>query len=320
MTHILLVRMSSLGDILHTFPAATDLRRAHPEAVIDWVVEEAYVPLVRLHPGVSRAIPIALRRWRRQLFSADAWGEFFAFRKNIRARRYDAILDTQGLIKSAMVAGMARGPVHGFGPRTAREPVVSRFYRRRYEFSPSDHKIERYRAVAAGALGYVRDPQVDYGIAAPPRPAFAPQGKYCVLLHATARAAKLWQEQAWIETGRAIEARGAVCVVPWGDEPERQRSLRIAAGLKHALVPPKMLLTEAAGLVGHAAAVLGVDTGLMHLAAALRVPVVGIFCDSEPLDAQPLGAGRTAYRGGIGMPPSAAEVLAALGQVEAAFR
>jgi heptosyltransferase-1 len=316
MTQILLVRMSSLGDILHTFPAATDIRRALPDAVLDWVVEEAYVPLVRMHPGVTRAIPIALRRWRREILSARAWQEAFAFRDEMKSRSYDAILDTQGIAKSLAVAKLPDGPLHGFGARTAREPFVARFYDRTYEFAPSDHKVERYREVAARALGYQRTGQPDYGIVAPPAPAFAPGGRYCVMLHATARAAKLWQEPAWIEVGRSLEARGVTCVLPWGDDEERARSARIAAGLSRALVPPMMSLEEAAGLVGHATGVLGVDTGLMHLAAALRVPVVGIFCDSEPLDAQPIGSGRTAYRGGFGKPPSAAEVLAALVEIE----
>ena len=316
MAQILLVRMSSLGDILHTFPAATDIRRARPADSLEWVVEEAYVPLVKMHPGVSRIIPIALRRWRREALRSSTWNQFLEFRKALKASRYEAILDTQGLAKSLFVARMASGPVHGFGPDTAREPWVARFYDRTYEFSPSDHKIERYRDVAARALRYEKSPQVDYGIVSPPKPGFAPGGRYCVLLHATARAGKLWQEPAWIEVARALEARGLVCVLPWGDESEHARSIRFSENLRNALVPPRMSLEEASGLVGHAAAVVGVDTGLMHLAAALKVPVVGVFCDSEPLDAKPLGAGRTAFRGGIGKPPSARGVLEALAEVE----
>jgi heptosyltransferase-1 len=320
MKRILLVRLSSLGDVLHTFPAVTDLRRAFPDAIVDWVVEEAYVPLVRMHPGVTHPIPFALRRWRRAWYRAQAWREFGAFRAALRAHPpYDAILDTQGLLKSVLVARFARGPVHGFGPRTARESFATRFYATTYEFAPSDHKIERYRAVAARALGYTPQPGVEYGIVAPPAPVFAPREPYCVLLHATARAGKLWREDRWIEVARALEARGLVCVLPWGAEDERTRSARIAGALTRALVPPRMSIEDAAGLIGRAAAVLGVDTGLMHLAAALGVPVVGIFCDSEPLDARPLGAGRTTYRGGTGKPPGAPEVLDALREVAPAL-
>jgi heptosyltransferase-1 len=319
MTRILLVRLSSLGDVLHTFPAATDLRRAFPDAVLDWAVEEAYVPLARLHPGVTRAIPFALRRWRREWFRASAWRELGAFRAALREHRYDAILDTQGLLKSALVARTARGPVHGFGPRTAREPLAARLYDTTYEFGPADHKIERYRAVAARALGYTPPPGIDYGIVAPPAPQFAPRERYCVLLHSTAREAKLWSEAAWIELARVLEARGLACVLPWGSDAERGRAERVARALSRGVVPPRLTIEDAAGLIGHAAAVVGVDTGLMHLAAALGVPVVGVFCDSEPLDAKPLGAGRTAYRGGVGQPPSVAEVLAALGEVAPAL-
>jgi heptosyltransferase-1 len=315
MKRILLVRLSSLGDVLHTFPAVTDIQRAFPDAIVDWVVEEAYLPLVRMHPGVTHAIPFALRRWRGDWFRARAWREFAAFRAALTAHPYDAILDTQGLFKSALVAKLARGPVHGFGPRTAREPFATRFYATTYEFVPADHKIERYRAVAARALGYTPQPRVEYGIVAPPAPALAPRERYCVLIHSTARAGKLWGEDRWLELARALESRGLVCVLPWGADDERARSERIAAALSRAVVPPRMSIEDAAGLIGRAAAVVGVDTGLMHLAAALGVPVVGIFCDSEPLDARPLGAGRTTYRGGLGKPPSAAEVLAALCEV-----
>jgi heptosyltransferase-1 len=315
MKRILLVRLSSLGDVLHTFPAATDIRRALPDAVLEWTVEEAYVPLVQMHRGVSRIIPFALRRWRRAWYAPRSWRELAAFRATLREAPYDAILDAQGLLKSAWVAHRAQGPVHGFGPGTVRDPRAARWYDHTYEFRPEDHKVERYRGLAARALGYAPPGAIDYGIVAPPAPAHAPRGPYCVLLHATARANKLWLEERWIALARTLESRGLACVLPWGAADERARSQRIASALKHAVVPPRLSLHDAAGLVGHAAAVVGVDTGLMHLAAALQVPVVGIFCGSEPLDAQPIGAGRTAFRGGIGTPPPVDAVLQALAEV-----
>lgn len=315
MPEVLFVRMSSLGDVLHTFPAATDLRREQPGARLHWAVEEAYVDLVRLHPAVDRIVPVALRRWRRALLSGATWREVRALRVALATPRFDAIVDTQGLLKSVLVAKMANGPVHGFGPRTAREPLAARFYDHRYEFRPADLKVERYREVAARALGYERRGAPDYGIAAPAAPSWAPPRPFCVLLHSTARAAKLWDEHRWTRTARALEAQGLRCVLPWGSEPERERAQRLASGLQAALVPPRMSIGDAAGLIGHAEVVVGVDTGLMHLAAALRVPVVGIFCDSEPLDARPVGQGPTAYRGGLGAPPSAEEVLEAVREV-----
>jgi heptosyltransferase-1 len=315
MTRILLVRLSSLGDVLHTFPAVTDLARARPGAVLDWVVEEAYVPLVRMHPAVTHAVPFALRRWRRGLLRRVVWREIGAFRHALRDARYDAVIDAQGLVKSALVADLARGPVHGYSRGAAREPLAARFYRHCYDVGPERHSVQRYRELVARALGYAHAPAIDYGIASPPRPAFAPPSPYCVLLHSTARAAKLWPESAWIELGRALGARGLACVLPWGDETERARAGRLAGALARAVVAPRTSIAEAAGLIGHAAAVVGLDTGLMHLAVALRTPVVAIFSGSDPARTGPLGPGPIAVRGGPGRPPAVAEVLAALDAV-----
>jgi heptosyltransferase-1 len=315
MTRVLLVRMSSLGDIIHTFPAATDLARNVPGLALDWAVEAEYVDLAKMHPAVRRVVPVALRRWRRSPFAARTWRELRAARAMLREARYDAILDTQGLLKSVWVGKMARGPVHGFGRGTAREPFVAHFYDRTYEFAPSDHKIFRYRSVAAHAFDYRFAPQIDYGLDVPPAPAVAPRTPYVVLMHSTARAGKLWDEASWSAVARHLDAQGLVCVLPWGSDDERARAERLAAPLAQALVPPRMGIVEAAGMLGHARAVIGLDTGFTHLAAALRVPVVGIFCDSEPVDAHPAGMGPTTYRGGAGRPPRFEEVVEALAEV-----
>jgi heptosyltransferase-1 len=315
MKTILLVRLSSLGDVLHTLPVATDIGRALPDAALEWVVEEAYAPLVRMHPGVKRAIPFALRRWRDGLLRPRTWREFAGFRRTLREHPYDAVIDAQGLVKSACVAWLARGTRHGYGPHTARERLAGRLYDATYEIRREDHSVTRYRELAARALGYQPEPAIDYGIVAPPAPAFAPRGPYWVLLHSTARAEKLWREAAWVEVGRALEARGSPCVLPWGDEAEHARAQRLATALGRAVVPPRMSMGEVAGLIGHATAVIGLDTGLMHLAVALRVPVVGVYGASEPAQTGPLGPGPIAYRGGIGRPPSATEVLEALTEV-----
>jgi heptosyltransferase-1 len=272
-----------------------------------------------MHPAVAHAIPFALRRWRRGLLRRDIWREVSAFRHALRDRRYDAVIDAQGLLKSAWVADLARGRVHGYSRATAREPLAARFYRFTYDVGPELHSVERYRQLLARVLNYAPAPAVDYGIVSPPRPASAPAGRYCVLLHSTARAEKLWPDASWIELARALEARGLVCVLPWGDEAERYRAGRLAAALGRAVVPPRLSIPEVAGLIGHATAVIGLDTGLMHLAAALRTPVVAIFCNSDPARTGPRGPGPIAVRGGPGAPPSAAEVLAALDEVAPAL-
>lgn len=320
MKNILLVKMSSLGDIIHNFPVATDLRRNVPEARIHWVVEEQYVSLVELHPAVDRILPFALRRWRKQFVRSGVWREFAAFRRTLREADYEAIIDTQGLLKSAWVASMARGPRYGFGAGTAREPLAARLYGTTFEFAPAVHKIQRYRAVAARALGYPIEEQFEYGIRAPadaPRVAAEP---WCVIFHSTARDAKLWIESRWVEVGRALTGAGLACVLAWGSQEERARSERIAREVPGTVVAPKLSIPELAAVISRSRVVLGVDTGLMHLAAALEVPVVGVFTDSNPIDACPIGNGPTAYRGLIGVPPSVGEVLNAVREVAPELR
>lgn len=315
MKKILLVKLSSMGDVIHNLPVASDIRKAFPDSRIDWVVEEEYAPLVEMHPAVDQVIPFALRRWRRAPFSRTNWGEFSAFRRQLGGETYDAIVETQGLLKSAVVAKLAHGPICGFGPATAHERFASRLYDITCEFPPEAHKIFRYRSVAARALGYAVAGTIDYGIAPRvPRPAVS-AGRYCLAFHSTARAAKLWPEANWVELVRLLERAGYLCIVPWGNGEERARSERIAAAAPGAIVPPKFPLDEMSALVAGAAVVVGVDTGFTHLAAALARPVVGIFCDSNPVDAAPIGPGATAYRGHIGKPPAVSAVAEAIREV-----
>ena len=315
MPRILLIKMSSLGDVIHNLPVATDIRRHLPNAAIAWVVEEQYTPLVRMHPAVGRIIPIAIRRWRSSLLEGATWREAGAFRRALRDDQYDAIIETQGLLKSAVVAKLARGPIYGFGRGTAREPLACALYNTKSEFAPQIHKILRYRSVAARALGYTIAPEIDYGIAPRVEQPRIASGPYCLAFHGTARAAKLWQENRWIELVRRIESAGYTCILPWGSNAERARSERIVEASREAIVAPRLELDDMAALIAGAGFVVGVDTGLMHLAAALSRPVVGIFCDSNPVDACPVGPGPTTYRGHIGAPPTVAAVAEAILQV-----
>lgn len=312
---VLLVKMSSLGDVIHNLPAATDLRRQRPDLAIDWVVEEQYVPIVAMHPAVNRILPIALRRWRRTPWSKSTWREFAEFRRALRECEYRAIIDSQGLLKSAFAAHLAKGPVIGFGRRTARDPLAALFYGKTFDFTPQTHKITRYRGVVARALGYEPSNQIDYGITAQPSTLNQPTAPFCVVFHSTARAAKLWPEDRWSQLLRRLTAAGVRCVLPWGSEDEHARSLRLAGGDPAITVPVKLSVDSLASLMAGADCIIGVDTGLMHLAAALSRPVVGIFCDSNPLDACPIGPGPTAWRGHIGSPPAIEAVIEAIREV-----
>jgi len=315
MPNILLIKTSSLGDVVHNLPVVSDIRARFAGARIDWVVEEAYGDIVGMHPGVHRAIPVALRRWRGNVLKPSHWREFGKFRHALSGMRYDCVIDTQGLIKSALLAQAASGTRHGFAGASAREPLAARLYDVVHLVARDLHAVMRNRRLAALALGYELPAVLDYGIAAPARPV-AP-GPYCVLLHATSRADKLWPEQSWERLGAELANRGYGLRLPWGEAAERARSERIARALPAAVVPPAMGIPDVAGLLAGAHAVIGVDTGLTHLAAALGRPVVALYCDTHP-GLTGVYAGRSARvrnLGGRESVPEVAEVLTALDQV-----
>jgi lipopolysaccharide heptosyltransferase I len=311
MADILFIKTSSLGDVIHHMPALVEARRRLPDARFAWVVEDAFAPLARLHPAVDEVIPVASRRWRHALLSAATWREVRAFRRLIRSRAYDAVVDTQGLLRTAVISWLARGRRHGYDSVSIREPLAARFYEVRHRVSRDLHAIDRNRILTGLALGYSPEGPDDFGLDRT-RLADAAGAPYAILLHATAQAIKQWPEERWIALGRALAARGLETQLPWGTEAERQRSERIAAGIPGARVPDRRPLDELARRIAAARVVVGVDTGLLHLAAALGVPLVGIFIGSEPGLTGPKGRGPIAIVGGKGAMPETADVLAAL--------
>jgi heptosyltransferase-1 len=317
MPNILLIKTSSLGDVVHNLPVASDIRARFPSARIDWVVEEAYRDIVGMHAGVHAAIPVALRRWRGNVLKSAHWREFGEFRRALSGIRYDCVIDTQGLIKSALLARAASGTRHGYARASAREPLAAKFYDVTHVVPRDLHAVARNRRLGALALGYELPDRLDYGIALPARPAPAAAMPYCVLLHATSRTDKLWPEQAWIRLGGELARQGYACVLPWGDAGERGRSERIARALPQANVPPALGMLGIARLLAGARAVIGVDTGLTHLAAALGRPVVALYCNTHPgLTGVYAGQGAPVRNlGGAHAAPGVAEVLAALGEV-----
>jgi heptosyltransferase-1 len=313
MSDILFIKTSSLGDVIHQMPALTEARQRLPQARFSWVVEEAFAPLVRLHPAVSEVIPVATRRWRQALFSPVNWRDMARFTSALRARRYDEIIDTQGLFRSALLARVARGRRHGYDSDSVRERAAAALYDVRHRVPRDLHAIERNRRLTGLALGYQPEGGADFGL---DRSRLAPVSDgYGILLHATARAEKEWPEDRWISLGKALGSRTGSLLLPWGSEAERTRSVRIAAALGNARVPERQSLDRVAALIAGASFVVGVDTGLLHLAAALGVPLVAIFLGSEPGLTGPIGAGPMAVVGGNGRSPSVADVLDALARV-----
>ena len=308
MPSILFVKTSSLGDVIHHMPAVADVRHHSPDAHISWIVEEAYVPLVSLHPDVNKIIPVATRRWRRHLGEAQTWREMRDFRASIRRRPFDAIIDTQGLIRTALMTRMASGPRHGYDRFSIREPLAARFYDVRHSIGRDVHVIERNRLLTGRALGYTLVGEPQYGLKSAPA---IVQRPYALFFHSTARLDKHWIVQRWIELARSLAGRGLDIVLPWGTEQERARSERIAQEIPAAQIPDRRTVVELCPVIGNAALVVGVDTGLMHLAAALQTPLIGIFTGTSAVQAKPRGAGPIRVFGGPGQQPEVAEVLQA---------
>jgi heptosyltransferase-1 len=281
---ILLVKLSSLGDVVHLLPAVTDLAANRPDAHVAWAVETPYAELVALHPAVSRAIPVGLRRVRDRPWSPRGWRALRAAKAELRAERWDFVVDAQGLIKSACVSRWARSPVFGPDRASARERLAARFYDVKIGVPRDLHAVERNRRLLAQVFGYEASTPARYGLAPPvQRPACAPDGRYAVLLHAASRADKRWPEDRWVALGKRLLADGYSIVLPGGSEAERTEAARLARAIgPGAMAAPAMTLAEAAALLAHATGVVGVDTGLSHLAVALGVPTVGIYCATSP--------------------------------------
>lgn len=312
MPRILLVKTSSLGDVIHNLPVASDIRAAMPDARIDWVVEESLAAIPPLHPAISRVLPVALRRWRASLTSRATRNEIRAFVAELKRESYDAVIDTQGLLKSALVTWMARGTRHGLDLASAREPLFL-FYDRTYSVPWTMHAVERNRRLAAQVLGYAVPATITYGISAPPANfAWLPKADYAVLVHATSAEDKLWAEQRWMELGARLGERGMRSVLTWGSNAERQRAERIAQGVAGAIVAPAVSIADAAALLGGARVVIGVDTGFTHFAAALDASTIGIYCATDPAATGLYGWQRAVNLGGIGRSPQVSEVVSVL--------
>jgi len=308
---LLIVKTSSMGDVVHALPVVSDIRQRHPDAVIDWLVEAPFAAIPQLHPGVRRVLPMAWRKWRSQLFHAATWQAMRALRNELVAQRYELVLDLQGLLKSAMWARQADAPVAGYDRASIREPLAAWAYRRTAAVARDQHAVQRCRQLAAAHLGYAVPTQPpDFGIVVP-QGGWAPRAAYAVLIPNASRPEKLWPERHWVAVGRRLLECGWTPVVLWGRPEEQTLAERIAAGCEGD-VPPFLKVGEMAAVLAGARQVVGLDTGFTHLAAALGRPTLGIYCDHEPGLAGITGPGPVASIGGKGQLPSRADVMALL--------
>ncbi|MER2533666.1 MAG: lipopolysaccharide heptosyltransferase I [Rhizobiaceae bacterium] len=309
---VLIVKTSSMGDVIHTFQALEDARRARPDIVFDWCVEEPFAPLVRLHPAVAEIHTIAIRRWRKALFARRTWRDVAALRRTLREARYDLVLDAQGLMKSALVAKMAGAPIAGFDRASVREALAARFYAKSFAVPRDLHAVERTRRLFGQVLGYRPDlGGKEAGITAPaPPPGIDLSPPTAFLLHGTSRADKKWATADWIETARLLSAKGVRPATTFSNADEEAVARAIAAAVPETLVIRKSPLDRIAAILGHCAMVIGADTGLTHLASAFGLPTVAIFLSTEPGLTGPVGPRSSTLLARPGKPVLPVDVVA----------
>lgn len=279
---VLIIKTSSLGDVIHTLPAVTDAAHAIPGIRFDWVVEEGFAEIPSWHPAVDQVIPVAIRRWRKNLWQTIKSGEWKAFKQRLRAQKYDLVIDAQGLVKSAWLTRYVKAPVAGLDRYSAREGWASRFYDRRLSVAVGQHAVERVRQLFALALAYDLPEGIGrYGLDLD-RLQLPPAAPYVVFLHGTTWATKHWPEAYWRELAERLGRRNLQVRLPWGNPAEKARAERIAQGLKNCEVLPKLNLAGVARVLAAAKACVAVDTGLGHLAAALDVPTISLFGPTNP--------------------------------------
>lgn len=289
--NVLIIKTSSMGDIVHTLPALTDAQQAIPDINFDWVAEEAFTEIPQWHTSVKNVITIAWRRWRKNLIQTLFSGELLRSIKKLRQTKYDLIIDAQGLFKSAIIAKIAHGKIIGYDRNSIREPLATFFYATKFAVDKNQHAIIRIRQLFAAALQYqVPNTAPNYGINKPIFSQLNSSEKYLVFLHGTSREAKCWYEQKWIELAKFATTNGFVVYLPWGNNMELARAKRIAQNNNLIKVLPKLNLVAIATLLQTAKGVVAVDTGLGHIAAALGVLTISLYGPFDPKLSGTVGA------------------------------
>lgn len=313
---ILIIKSSSMGDVVHALPVAYDIKSHFPGARLDWVVEESFADIPALSPYVDRRITTAFRRWRKNLLKSDTRSEVREVMRELSGEHYDVVIDLQGLMRSALVARWCSTRTVGYSKDTIREPLASYLYTETRAVPESLRPVRRYRTMAAEVLGYSIDADKPrYGLRVPPVPPSGVAGPYALLAVNTSRPEKLWPQARWVQVAQALAEDGLQSVFIWGSDEEHRRVQEIASAVPGAVVMPRSSIRAIAEAIAGARCLLGVDTGFTHLGAALAVPSVGIIVGTSAELFSLVSEGACATVGDAGVVPQVEEVLAALSGV-----
>lgn len=309
---ILIVRTSSLGDLVHMLPAMSDIVRHVPDAQIDWIVEDTFLEIPGWHHGIHEVIPVAHRRWRKHWWSPQTRVARAALKKTLGDRHYDIVLDMQSLMKSVWLVRQTQGQRHGLDRRSAREPLASFFYDIKHTVKFWQPAVTRQRELASLAFNYKYSGAPDFGLGRITDGVSI--GNYAVIMPSASRDDKLWPEDDWQTVFRHLEDRGLRLKLLSGNAQETARAEKLVAGNANAQVLPRMSLTDVAHVLAGASIMVGLDSGLTHLSAGLARPTIGIYSASTPVRTPLEGGSYTASLGERGNAPSAQTVLSAIDQ------
>lgn len=313
---VLIVRTSSLGDLVHMLPAISDIAQAYPQARIDWVAEEAFAAIPRWHPAVQQVIPVAHRRWRKQWWSAQARAERAAFKQQLLQTEYDIVLDMQALLKTVWITRLAKGTKHGLDWGSAREPLASLFFNKKHRVGFWQPAVHRQRELAALALEYSYSGAPNYGLQAISNAVNVEP--VAIIMPSASRDDKLWPEAYWHQVFDYLQNQGLALQLLAGSEAEALRAQQLIQGRSQAQVLPRMDLDHVARQLAKAQIMVGLDSGLTHLSAALERPTIGIYKASTPIRTPLVSTAFTASLGDRGQEPSAQQVLSAVQQAMSA--
>lgn len=307
---ILIVRTSSLGDLIHMLPAISDIKKHHPQATIDWVVEEAFTEIPRWHAAIDRVIVVAHRRWRRSWWSEQSKSERKHALEQLRSVSYDLVLDMQGLMKSVWLVKAAHGVKHGLSWSSTREPLCTFFYDHRHRVKIWQPAVDRQRQLAALALGYTPEGPPDFGLDHLINHEHT--ADYAVIMPSASRDNKLWPSEDWQAVFDRLQNAGLALRLLAGSDAERQRAQELIGSRPQTNLQPKSTLTELATLLSGARLMVGLDSGLTHLSAAVGTDTIGIYKASTPARTPLVGRGFVASLGDKGRPPSRDQVITAI--------